>query len=296
MKTFIRWQGNKSKYLKHLKKVIPNDIIQDIEDGNITYIEPFLGSGALFLDLQPERWIITDINKDNINIWKSIKENPYKIISEFKKFGKSFKIKTRENKIKFCKEKTKEIDKLPYNFNRASQFLLMKFCVYMGNIIVNNKFVFNGLDLNIDNLNTYSFLKQKYYDLLKQISEYLNESNGKIYNKDYKLILSKAKKGDFVFLDPPYFEKHSYQFNYNKDETIDLKFLKDLKTELINLDKKGIKWIMTYANTEEVKDVFKSFIIKKFKVFRRASMKSTYELIILSNTLIDSANIDIDEI
>lgn len=260
-------------------------MLDDIESGEITYIEPFLGSGALFLNLEPEKWIINDLNKDNINIWKCIKKEHSKIITEFKKFGKMFKPKSRENKIKYCKEQVKKIESMEYDYKRASLFLLMKFCSYMGDILKNNKFMFNGLDLNIDSKEIYTFIKPEYYNLLEDVSEYLNESSGKIYNKDYTYILDKAKKGDFVFLDPPYFEKHSYKFNYNKDEIIDLKFLKNLKTELVKLDKKGVKWIMTNANTKEVKYTFSDFTIKKFKVYRRYSGKTPSELIILSNNI-----------
>lgn len=46
MKTFINWQGNKTRYLKHILPLIP--------DNYNTYIEPFVGSGALLLKLEPK--------------------------------------------------------------------------------------------------------------------------------------------------------------------------------------------------------------------------------------------------
>ena len=54
-------------------------------------------------------------------------------------------------------------------------------------------------------------------------------------------ILNKSKKGDFVFMDPPYKEEHDYQFNYNKDEKIDNKFMKTLYNEVKKLDKKNVE-------------------------------------------------------
>ena len=76
MKTFVRWQGNKSKHLKH--------IIQYIPDKYNKYIEPFIGSGAVFFKLKPNKWIINDLNKDLINIWYTVKDSPDEIIKEFK--------------------------------------------------------------------------------------------------------------------------------------------------------------------------------------------------------------------
>ena len=58
LKTFVKWSGNKSKHLKYILPHIPK-----FE----RYIEPFVGSGALFLKLQPDKWIINDLNKDLIN-------------------------------------------------------------------------------------------------------------------------------------------------------------------------------------------------------------------------------------
>ena len=243
MRTFIKWMGNKSKHLNKIIKYIP-------EDYN-TYIEPFVGSGVMFLKLEPEKWIINDINKDLINIWKCVKKNPDNIIENFKEFGQIFKRKSTENKKKYCKEIVSKLDKMSYDIDRASTYMLMTSCAYMGTILINNEFKFNGLDMNIYVNNRYSFLNNNIHDNLKYVSEYLNDSTGKIYNKDYKYILEKAKKGDFVFLYPPYIEEHDYHFKYNKDEVLDNKFLKDLVKELKKLDKKDVKWLMTQADTKE---------------------------------------------
>ena len=120
MKTFIKWQGNKSKHVNKLNKYIPEEFD--------TYIEPFIGSGALFLSLEPDKWIINDLNKDLINIWKSIKEDPETIIKIFKKFGKTFKLLSKENKNNKCKEIIKKFDNMKYDIKRASLYLLMKYC------------------------------------------------------------------------------------------------------------------------------------------------------------------------
>ena len=56
MRTFIRRSGNKSKLVKKILPLIP--------DYNGTYIEPFVGTGAVFLNLEPQKWIINDINKE----------------------------------------------------------------------------------------------------------------------------------------------------------------------------------------------------------------------------------------
>ncbi len=50
---------------------------------------------------------------------------------------------------------------------------------------------------------------------------------------------------------------------YNKDEQIDDTFLQELYDELQVLDKRGIKWLMTQADTKEVKQMFKKYKVLK---------------------------------
>ena len=274
LKTFIKLSGNKYRNLRHIIPYIPDDYN--------TYYEPFIGSGALFLKLQPKKWVINDVNKDLINVWENVKNNPEIIIYLFEKFGKEFKPMSKQKKIEYCRNITETIDKMPYNITRATIFMLMKFCVYMGNIIIKNKFYFMGLDLHISIQNRCFFLEKNNYNNLNKVAEYLNSSNGLILNKDYKEVLNKVKKDDFVFLDPPYVEDHDYGFNYNSGEKLDNKFIMELYKEVKKLDKKKVKWMMTQAETKEIKNIFKDYNIKKFQVYRPVNKSYVNELIIMN--------------
>jgi DNA adenine methylase len=277
MKTFIKWQGNKYKHI--------NKFIQYIPQFTGTYIEPFVGSGALLLKLQPNKWIINDINKDLINIWDRVKSQPNEIIERFKQFEVHFKPLSKTDKVKYCREITSKIEALPYDLQRASDYLLMKFCAYMGNIIIKNNLYFKSLDLPIIINNRYFFLEQNNYDNILKVSQFLNNSKGKIFNKRYEIILNKAKKGDFVFLDPPYIEERNYEFNYNKDETLDESFINNLYQQVKKLDERDVKWLMTQADTEQIKKTFKEYTIKTFKVYRITSKTYVNELLIMNYTI-----------
>jgi len=249
-----------------------------------TYIEPFVGSGALFIKLRPKKWIINDLNKDLIGVWKTVKDNPGDIITYFKKFGKKFVKMSKEEKVNYCRGVTSTIEKMKYgSTRRAIIYLLMKCCSFMGTILRKDHYYFYGLELHILD-GHYPFLNQRFYDNLFENNKFLNISDGKIYNKDYKFILSKAKKNDFVFLDPPYIEPElNYNFQYNKNEKIGNAFLGELITELRKLDKRGVKWMMTQADTPEIHKLFrgnKKYSITKFKVFRTSSRSHKNELVI----------------
>ena len=93
------------------------------------------------------------------------------------------------------------------------------------------------------------------------ISNYLNDTNGKIYNILYEEILKKTKKGDFVFLDHPYIEDHDYLFNYNKNEILNESFIQKLLVQVKKLDNKGVKWLMTQADTKDIRNTFQDYTI-----------------------------------
>ena len=274
MKTFIRWQGNKSKHI--------NKFIDYIPEYTGRYIEPFLGSGALFLKLQPQQWIINDLNEDLMNVWTCVKNDPKKIINHFKRFEKKFVPMSKEDKVTYCRKLTSKIEALPFDFKRACYYLLMKHCCYMGNIVVKNKIYFKSLDLPILINNRYFFLEQNNYDNILEVSHFLNNSKGTIVNTSYENILHEAKKGDFVFLDPPYVEEHNYGFNYNLNEVLDDDFVTKLHLEVTKLDAKGVKWLMTQANTKHIRIKFKKYRIKTYKVYRMNSKTYVNELLIMN--------------
>ena len=96
MKTFIRRPGNKSS---HLKFITPN-----IPEFTGKFIEPFLGTGAVFLSLLPRKAILNDINTDISGIFSLVKNNPEYLISEINSFKQKFLILDNKQKLILCKE------------------------------------------------------------------------------------------------------------------------------------------------------------------------------------------------
>jgi DNA adenine methylase len=266
--------GNKQRYLKHLAPLLPKKYNR--------YIEPFLGSGSLFLHLQPTLWIINDLNKDLFDVWNLVKNEPLNIIQHFQSFARRFKPRSRDSKRQYCKEITDLLNDREFGKERTMDFLLMMQCCYMGVLKKKGRFYFYGMDPHIYMENKCFFLTPKYYQNIIQVSEFLNQSSkNKIMNTDYKKILQKAQKDDFVFLDPPYIEEdQDYNFEYNTDENLDCHFLIQLLQEVQKLDQKGVKWMMTQADTSTIRHLFGDYPIKEFPVFRSRSKTHKNELII----------------
>lgn len=274
MKTFIYRMGNKSKHINKFKDLIP------IKFNN--YIEPFVGSGAMLFYLQPKKFIINDIDSLLIEIYNLIKLDLDYIYQYFKKIENNIKKLNNYEKKIFCNMITDSLNYKYLNKEKILNFWLMTLFSYNGSIIVNNKYYFKGLNKTIILKDQYNFFSINFFQNLKNINIYLNDKseNKKIYNKDYKEILKLAKKNDFVFLDPPYYYKNSLGFNYNKFEKIDLNFIKELLIECKKLDDKGIKWLMTQSDTDEIKNLFKNYEISEIKVYRMSKKCFVSELII----------------
>jgi DNA adenine methylase len=272
MKTFFKWQGNKSKHFKYILPELPSQYN--------TYIEPFIGSGALFLYLEPKKWIINDLNQDNISMWELATNDPQYIKKEFLKFKRHFLKKTNKEKLLYCRKKTNELNTIIKSKKKTIFYMLMSYCAYLGVIFRKNKFYFTSLEMRVYIDNRCFFLEPSYFGNLFQVSNFLNSKKGKIYNEDYKKILKKAKQGDFVFLDPPYIEEHNYGFKYNKNENLDTKFMSQLKKQCDTLHKKNVKWLMTQADTKQVREAFKDYIIKEYPVYRRGNNCYKNELLI----------------
>ena len=76
LQPFTKWTGGKRQLLPIIKELMP----ETYND----YYEPFIGGGALFFDLAPERAVINDYNAELINCYQQIKDNPQELIDLLK--------------------------------------------------------------------------------------------------------------------------------------------------------------------------------------------------------------------
>ena len=81
-KPFLKWAGGKTQLITEIEKVLPVHYSQS----KFTYIEPFVGSGAILFWMlnnfpKMEKAVINDINEDLINTYKVISSNPKELIS-----------------------------------------------------------------------------------------------------------------------------------------------------------------------------------------------------------------------
>lgn len=264
MKTFIRRPGNKTKHLKHIIPMIP--------EFKGTYIEPFLGTGAVYLHLLPEKAILNDLNTDIMNIWRLVQSDPGYIIKQIDQFKKKFLPLSNEEKLKLCKKIVSKMDSFKGK-KKTVMYLLMVYCSF--NAIIDKRFP--SLVTTIYSKNQSHIFTEDYKTKILTLSNILKTI--RIENKDYSIILEQTEPDDFVFLDPPYIEQKKYDFQYNKNENFSIY---NLKNELDELTKRKVKWLMTQIDTVQVREIFKKYNIKSYtnNYSIKNSLSSKKELII----------------
>ncbi|CCY74875.1 dNA adenine methylase Dam [Brachyspira sp. CAG:700] len=248
IKPFVKWAGGKNGLINSLISFIPKNFN--------SYFETFVGGGALFFYLKnlnilnSKKIYLNDKNTELINAYKQIKINPNKLLEELEI------LKNNHSKEYFYKIRNLDRD---FDFYSLSEVFRAARFIYL------NKTCFNGLcRYNAKgNFNTPmgSYKNPKIYDkdLIFSVHEVLK--NVSITNKDFEVVSLKAKKGDFIYFDPPYYPLNktssfvSYTDNFSANEQIRLYKLFKM------LDCEGIKVLQSNSNTDFIKELYKDFEI-----------------------------------
>ncbi len=183
-KPIIKWVGGKRQLMDELKALMPKKYNR--------YIEPFIGGGALFFELKPENALINDYNKELVNLYSVVKDEPTELINDICKHKNEseyyYEIRALDRDVKKFKKLTPA--------ERASRFIYLNKTGFNGLYRVNQKGQCNV---------PFGRYKNPNYcdpDNIMACSELLKKTE--IVNGDFEIIKDKIKKGDFVYFDPPY--------------------------------------------------------------------------------------------
>lgn len=249
---FVKWVGGKRQLINSIIEFLPRNI------KNYTYVEPFIGGGAVFFHLQPKNAIINDFNSELINVYNVIKNNLNELITD---------LKTHKNESKYFYE-IRSLDRLPDfkkigEIRRASRLIYLNKTCYNGLYRVNNSGEFNSPFGKYKNPNIVN------EPVLRAVSLYLNSNNIKIFNRDYNDILESLEKKSFVYLDPPYHpisDSSSFtgyvQGGWNILDQIKLREACD------NLTKRGIKFLLSNSSSSFIKEQYKEYHINTVRAIR----------------------------
>ncbi len=118
-KPFLKWAGGKTQLINDIEKSLPTGLI----NSKFTYVEPFVGSGAVLFWMlnnfpKMEKAVINDINEDLINTYKTIASNPKELISNLEILQNEFhSLEGNEDNKKLYYYKKREL----YNTRQTEQ-------------------------------------------------------------------------------------------------------------------------------------------------------------------------------
>nr|WP_211182089.1 DpnII family type II restriction endonuclease [Staphylococcus capitis] len=247
---FVKWAGGKTQLLDAINALVPYEFD--------TYHEPFLGGGATLLSNQPKNAIINDLNYELMTAYNVIKHDVSPLIKELKNMVKQHN--TNDAKDFYMTVREQDLTNLN-DIEVASRFLYLNKTGFNGLYRVNSQGKFNvpfNKKETIKNSTVFSETN------LRKLSKYLNENDVLVLNEDFNEALNKVKENDLVFVDSPYDEAYS---NYQKGGFHE-KEHRELAERLIELDKKGVKWLVTNHNTKLIQSLYKQYDFYEIPVNR----------------------------
>lgn len=204
----IKCQGIKTKLVPLIKKNIEWD-----GDGN--WIEPFLGSGVVLFNVNPKEALVGDTNQHIIEFYELLQKgiiNPDKVRNFLEEEGEKLEKLDGEHYYLIREKFNKDFDSLDFLFlNRSCFNGVMRF---------NRKGKFNVPYGHNRNRFRQAYIT-KITNQIKAVQKLSNIKKWKFKSKDWEKILDKAKKEDFVYLDPPYIGRHTDYYNSWNEEDAD---------------------------------------------------------------------------
>lgn len=278
-KPFIKWAGGKKQLIKEIESIIPDEFNND----KFSYIEPFVGGGAVLFHIlnnypNLQKAVINDVNTDLTNTYKTVKYNVNELIVTLQEWqAEYYELLSDEPQLK------------EYYYSKRSQFNTRKsdIATQSALFIFLNKTCFNGL-YRVNRKNEFNVPIGRYKKPLICDTENLLSVNKllhkvEILNGDFETTQDYVENNTLFYFDPPYkpLNETSNFTSYTKNQFDDNEQIR-LAEFCKRLDKLGYSWILSNSdvknditNDDFFDELFKNFKINRVLAKRSINSKST---------------------
>lgn len=228
---FLKWAGGKRWLTEQYSCLFPKTFKR--------YVEPFLGSGAVFFHLRPQSALLSDYNAELINTYLEVRSN-------WQKVERALQRHNRHHSEKYYYAERARNHRVEHE--RAAQFIYLNRTCWNGLYRVNLNGEFNvpigtktAVCLNTDDFELTA-------GLLKR---------AKLAALDFEDAIGQTKEGDFLFVDPPYITRHNFNgfVKYN-DKIFSWADQERLAETIKSAAMKGVKILMTNADHRSVHNLY----------------------------------------
>lgn len=207
----IKCQGIKTKLVNFVASTVR-------WRGNGKWIEPFLGSGVVLFNVNPERALVSDTNKHIIHFYQDIQTGKVSdiIVKEYLevmggylfKYGKEFYYEVR--------------DQFNAEGGDSLKLLFLNRCCYNGIMRFNSKGKFNVPFGHKPERFRQAYIT-KIVNQVARIRRIIRDNDWKFQVQDWRKTMLQAKTEDFVYMDPPYIGRHTDYYNsWTENDAIEL--------------------------------------------------------------------------
>jgi len=263
MKPLLKWAGGKRQIAEELFTHFPEDWNEQ------TFIEPFIGGGAMFLHLNPNKALIADLNKRLIGFYTHVRNSPDAVFQGITNLGNEFNKAGADNKKDFYLQLRTTYNSSDVNSIESAILLY-----------VINKLCFNGLYReNSKGFYNVPFGQKKSFPVLEEnaihdASALLKHTT--ILNADFETTLSHAVKGDFVYLDPPYIPLAiTSSFTSYQADGFGIADQKRLAAKMLELKDSGIKAMCSNSDAPLTHEIYQGLEFRTIQAPRMVSAKAS---------------------
>ena len=231
LKPLVKWSGGKGDEIEEILKYMP--------DSYDTYIEPFIGGGALFFHINPKKAVINDIHPELVKLYRAVGSGDAPAI-------KAFMLAHPNKEDEYYKVR----DLVPINdVEAAARFYYLRKTCFRGMLRYNSQGKFNIPYGKYATINSEDLDNSDYQDLLGRTT---------VLNGDFmNLFTSYNSPNNFMFLDPPYdsvFTDYGYcTFGRPEQERLAAAFKAT-----------QIKCLMVIGETDYIKELYKDYIVARY--------------------------------
>lgn len=261
----FKWGGGKRQLLNEILPKIPP---------HTRYYEPFIGGAAVLLGLRPKYAVINDFNKELVNTYRVIRDNPEELIQLLEHHRDN-------NSVDYFYEvrawdREQETYALLSDVEKAARTLYLNRTCFNGLYRVNRQGLFNtpcGKYKNPEIVNA---------ERIRAIHEYLSSNRIDIRCGDYKDAIKYIRSGAFVYFDPPYMppENGEDTFTQYTVDGFDEAKQKELKEICDMLTQKGVKFMLSNSCCSYIKDLYKDYHIEIVQARRNLSADGEKRILI----------------
>jgi DNA adenine methylase len=234
---FLKWAGGKGQLLLQYQPFFPKTFA--------TYYEPFLGGGAIFFRLLPERAVLTDINPELVNVYCCVRDQVEAMVDQLAQH-QCLHSPDYYYQMRACPGQTK--------VEKAARFVYLNKTCYNGLYRENSKGEFNVP------IGRYKAPRICHPELLRSVSQALQNSH--IAVQPFDAVLATARSQDFVYFDPPYhpISLTSRFTEYNRYSFGEPEQMR-LRDTFAQLAKRGVNVMLSNSDCPFIRHLYQDFQI-----------------------------------